>query len=84
MATFNPGTGGTLKSTTIESAALELCTLLQSIEQITSRNSSGKNNIQITYDTDAKSASIRVTLPITQTIDSAGKPVFTADSYLQD
>lgn len=79
MADFNPGTGGDLKSVTPEAAILELAQIIQAAEIAATETI---DNISLTVNTDAETASIAVTLPVTVTTDATGKLVIAAVPYL--
>lgn len=84
MASFNPGTEGTLHSTTLENAALEIAMLLQTQELNTAKNRNGDNNVSITFNSDAGTISISIDLPIEQSLDSTGQITLKAKEYLDD
>lgn len=77
---FNPGTSGELKATTYPAAFLELAQLLATAEQAISPTP--VNNVTISVDLEALTATVTATLPVVPTLDSAGKPVFTATDYI--
>lgn len=80
-ATFDPGTAGTLTNTTIPSAFWEMSLTLQESEEVVQVDDL-PNNISITVDYDAGTATVDVTLPITQTIGATGSITTTAVDYL--
>lgn len=77
---FNPGTAGEIKGSTFPAAFLEAAQLLASSEQ--SVTPTPPNNISISFDLEALTATVTATLPVLPSLDSAGKPVFTATDYL--
>ena len=79
MASFNPGTGGTLKSTSIEAAFLECAEYVQDPE--TALN---LNNVNVTYNSDALNATINATIPVTSTIGTGGAVTYSAVNALSD
>jgi hypothetical protein len=79
-ATFNPGTGGEIKASSFPAAFLEMAQFLASSEQVVTPTA--PNNITIAIDLEALTATVAATLPVVPTVDSAGKPVFTATDYL--
>jgi len=81
MAAFTPGTGGDLKSTSIEAAFVELAQLLQAAEAGNTEPDS-ENFLSLTYDTEAGNAVISASMPISLSVDAAGKTVITATPYI--
>lgn len=81
MATLTPGTGGTLKSTTIEGTLLEVAVLLQQTEEAVTTDPIPEN-VNVSFDTNDGTATISATLPITVAFDANGKPVITAAPYV--
>lgn len=80
MATF---TASSLKSTTLENAALEIITKLQILEADETKNSTGKNFTQLTIDTDRKIASLSFNVPIELTTNATtGAVEIIAQTYL--
>lgn len=80
MAAF---TASSLKSTTLENAALEIITKLQILEADEEKNSTGKNYTQLTIDTDRKIASLSFNVPIELTTNATtGAVEIVAQSYL--
>lgn len=74
---------GAIKSTTHENALLEIAMQMQVKEGNATSNPNNKNNVQVTFNTDAKTCNIQVTLPITQgTNTTTGAIEFTAEEYL--
>ena len=77
MSTFNNG-GGDLVSTNMPAALLELFQKTQSAEI-----AANIDNIQITYDSDALTATAAAALPCTFAADgTTGKVVVTASNYI--
>ena len=79
-STFNPGTGGEIKASNFPSAFLETAQFLAASEQAVTPTA--PNNIAITVDLEGLTATVTATLPVVPSLDSAGKPVFTATDYL--
>jgi hypothetical protein len=77
---FNPGTGGEIKASSFPAAFLEMAQSLAASEQAVTPTA--PNNITIAIDLEALTATVTATLPVVPTLDSAGKPVFTATDYL--
>ncbi|MDJ0737079.1 MAG: hypothetical protein QNJ47_23925 [Nostocaceae cyanobacterium] len=80
MTTFNPGTGGTLNSTTVEAAFMEACQLLQNeeraIEELT-------NNIAVNYFTGDNVVQVSGTFPLVQSVDvTTGKSSFSTSEFI--
>jgi len=80
MAAFAPGTGGDLKSTTLEAALAELATLLQQEESSVTTNP--PNRISINWDGDAGNCQIIANLGFTLTVSSTGVPQTVITPYL--
>ncbi|MDJ0735381.1 MAG: hypothetical protein QNJ47_15210 [Nostocaceae cyanobacterium] len=77
MATFNPGTGGTLISTTVEAAFLEACQLLQNAEVNTE-----VDNIAVNYFTGDNAVTVTGTFPLVQSLSSSGESIFTTTDFI--
>ncbi|MDJ0675513.1 MAG: hypothetical protein QNJ36_09065 [Calothrix sp. MO_167.B42] len=75
MAVLNPGTGGTLISTTYEGAFVEACQLLQNAESDT-------DNIAVNYFTGDNTVQIAGTFPMVQSVDTNGKPIFSTTEFV--
>lgn len=75
MATFDPGTSGTLVSTTFEAAFVEASQLLQNAESDT-------DNIAVNYFTGDNTVQVAATLPLVQSVDSSGKSVFSTSEFV--
>lgn len=74
---------GEIKSTTHENALLELAMKLQVKERDSTSNPNNKNNVQVTFNTDAGTCNIQITLPVTQgTNATTGAIEFKAEEYL--
>lgn len=88
MATFNPGTGGTLKSTTFEGAILELFSLIAGKESDIIRLGDDtyqrKTSYSITEVAGEATYSIGIDLPVLSTIDSSGTLEYQAQEFLSD
>lgn len=80
---FEPGSGGTFKSTNPAQYLIEVLTFIQSKESDPTKNLSGNEIITASIDTDALTYAGSINaLPVTMTIDSTGNTVFTAKEYL--
>jgi len=82
FSAFNPGTGGTLKSTTSPSALLELGQILSNAEKAVVPAEDQPNNLQVTYDLETGTATITANLPITTSADTDGAVKVIASDYL--
>lgn len=81
MSTFNNG-GGALHSTNKPQALLEMAHALASTERAASTADVTLNNITISMDLEAQTATIAATLPIAAALNSSGQVVVTASNYL--
>lgn len=81
MAAITPGTGGTLKSATVEGTLLEVALLLQGLEEAVTTDPIPEN-VNVTLDTNDGTATISATIPISVGFDTSGKPVITATPYV--
>ncbi|MEA5516205.1 hypothetical protein [Nodularia sp. UHCC 0506] len=70
-----------IKSTTKPAGLLELAHLLQA-DELAIGVDTRPDNVNITYDAEAGTATVAATLPITFALDASGKPVATAVDYL--
>lgn len=77
MATFTPG-GGTLKSTTMEQAIIELCERTQELDTALPTPT---GNVGLVYNADGNLATIGLNLPVERSIVS-GKLTYTATDWL--
>lgn len=78
MAPFVPGTGGSLKSTTMEDALLELMVLIRNKEdewEVSPR-------VFLTIDAGAQLATATATLPIVFALDASGSPELNTVEYI--
>ncbi|AFY72961.1 hypothetical protein Syn7502_00829 [Synechococcus sp. PCC 7502] len=85
MSTFTPGTGGTLESTNLPSAFLEVSRVLVQAENTRNAANSGVapiNNITASLSIDGGVASIAATIPIAPTLSTSGVPTIAAQNYL--
>lgn len=80
-APFVP-TGSDLKSTNQPAALLELGFLLQADELALANTTTPPNNVTITIDSEAQTATLAATLPFDYAFDTSGKPVISATNYL--
>jgi hypothetical protein len=78
---FTPGTG-TAKSLTIMGAVLEVSQLLAAAEKAITPETDQPNNIQITYDFEARIIQITATTPFTPTVGVSGEVTLTALDYV--
>jgi hypothetical protein len=74
-----PGTN--IKSTNKPAGLLELAHLLQA-DELAVPADTRPNNVTISYDAEAATATVTATLPITFSLDANGKPVATATDYI--
>lgn len=81
MSIFNNG-GGSLKSTTIPAALLEVANLLAVSEAAASATDDPLNNISVTFDLEARLAQITATLPINISTGNAGNFYGGASNYI--
>lgn len=79
MASFTNG-GGTLKSSTMEQALVELCERTQLLDAALSDPT---GNIGLVYNADGNTSTIGLSLPVTRSIVS-GKLTYTATNFLPD
>lgn len=72
-----------IKSTTLEGGVLEMAQLLQVAEQafVPPSGSAQPNKVQLTINTDAKTASISVTLPLDLLVSPTGAITVIAEPY---
>lgn len=80
MAAFLPGTGGTLKSTTVEDAVVEIVFLVRALEQTLSDPSARKLSVMI--DTVGETITFSGSLGFSSSLSSNGKPLLEATEYL--
>jgi len=78
---FTPGSGGDLQATHKPNAFLEMAFQLQTTEQSISADVR-PNNITITADLEALTASVTGTLPIGTALNTSGQVVVVASDYL--
>ncbi|BDA73064.1 hypothetical protein CAL7716_072300 [Calothrix sp. PCC 7716] len=76
-----PITGNDIKSTHKSAALLEVAMSLQASEFAVPEETR-PNNITVTFDAEARTASVTATLPVTFTADVDGKPVIAATDYI--
>ena len=81
MSTFNPGSGGSLVSTTLPGAMAELALNLHNAEQAISE-AERPTSVTITSDFDSQSLIVTASMPITQQSDASGNIVLVARDYL--
>ncbi|MUL39312.1 hypothetical protein [Gloeocapsopsis dulcis] len=70
-----------VKSDNCVAALLETSMMLQNYE-LSVPEETRPNNITVTFDSEAGSATIAATIPVTITLDPTGKPVITAEDYI--
>lgn len=73
---------GDIKSLTAENALLESAMRIQALERTGANNPDGRNFVNVTFNTDAGTATIAATIPITQTVNPDGTIGFLATEYL--
>lgn len=78
---FNPGSGGTLKSTQLVSAFVEMAQIVANAESAIAE-ASRPNNIQIASDLRAGTMTISFGLPTTITVNAQGQAVVSARDYI--
>jgi hypothetical protein len=78
MANFTPGTG-TIQASSLESAVLVSCQMLQDLEETTLNT---LNNIAVNYFTGDKVVQIEWVTPITTELSTEGKLVISGDNYV--
>lgn len=83
MATITPGTGGTLKSTTLEGALCEALKLLKGYEQDSTKNPANLNYV-FSYNQDFVTNKIDATwsIPVQRLIDTTGGTTYKCAEYL--
>lgn len=81
---FAKGTTGTLKSSNLPAAIIEIAKRIQLLEAQTAKNQSGLNRINITYDSDAATVQLTFESALTISISTDGKTQLTATVYLLD
>lgn len=80
---FTAGSGGTFKSTTIESTVLEVLMYLQFLEADATKNTNGRNFVTGTYNSDTRIYRGTFSLPVAVAIGPNGEAIVTANEYLQ-
>lgn len=80
---YTPGTG-TIKSTNIPSALLEMVQIAQTSELAfnVANPDTPVNNVTVTYDSEAGTATVTATLPIAVSLGVDGRPIIDAVDYL--
>lgn len=81
MATISPGTGGTLKSTTLEKMAVEAALMLQNLEQA-STSATPPNNIAVSFFTGDSVVQIQATFPISVSVSASGQTTINPKEYI--
>jgi hypothetical protein len=79
---LTPGTNGTLKSTTLEGAIIELAVFLNNSELNTTINTASANNISPSFSLDNSAFLTSFNIPATQTVNSDGTVKISATEYL--
>ncbi|WP_088242337.1 hypothetical protein [Calothrix rhizosoleniae] len=77
MTAFNPGTDGTLISTTYEAAFIEAAQRLQDAEAGTD-----VDNISVNYFTGDNTVQVNGTFPMTQSVGTNGQPSFGTTEFV--
>lgn len=72
----------TTTSTTLEGQLLEILSEVQALEATPSSNTSNRNFVSLTVNTDTSIATATVNLPISFAVGTSGKMEVTATSYL--
>lgn len=84
MATVTAGTGGTIKSTTLEAQLQESCMLLQILEVTPANNPDQLDRISVAHDPDTNNFTATFNFPVEQTINDLGQINYSAPDYLTD
>lgn len=79
---FIPGTGADVKSTNVIAAFVEIAQLLSATEKGVTPVENQPDNVQITYDLEASSATISANLPFSTTASASGNITIEALDYL--
>ena len=80
-ASFDPGSGGDLKSNQVPGALLEVFQIVSAAEQAVPGDNK-PNNVSGTFDLDAGTATLTMALPITTVIGPGGNIQIAAVDYL--
>ena len=78
-APLTPGTD--INSTHQAAGLLEVAMLLQASE-LSIPEDTRPDYVSVTFDTDAQTATVAATLPVTFTLDASGQAVATATDYI--
>lgn len=81
MATYTPGTGGTLKSTTLENAFHEALNSAINFEKDTAKNPQNQQKIGLSINAVTRSATGSFTFSLTKEITTAGTISFPVTDY---
>lgn len=84
MASITAGTGGTIKSTTLEAQLQEICMLLQISEATPVNNPDQLDRISVSHDSDTSNFTATFNFPVEQTINPEGQINYSALDYLVD
>lgn len=80
---FNPGTGGTLKSTTAEDAFVELLILMKNAEETEqTTNANFQTRLTISLSMSEKTVTFNGSLTATVVNGSDGRPVINVNEYI--
>lgn len=83
MTTLNPGTGGTLKATTLENAIQEILVWIIATERDIAKNPNQIRNItSLSWDLTTRLFSASYTIPVIKNIDATGNSCFQGKEYL--
>lgn len=82
MGSVVPGTGGTLKSNTIENSLYEALVIASNWENDIAKNPSGEKRIALITDTPSKLFNANFTLKIARELTATGVPSFPVQSQL--
>lgn len=81
---FNPGTNGTLKATNLPAAIVALAKRIQLLEAQSSKNLQSLNRVDIEFNSDAGTVTVKWQTQVDVTIGTTGQTQLTAKTYLTD
>lgn len=81
---FTPGTGGTLKSTDIVSAFVELAQITSNAEKTITPIEDQPNNLQVTYDAETLTITVTASLPAVISFDANGAVLVIPVDYIDN
>lgn len=76
------GSAPTFQATKLEQYCLEVLQYLQALERVAANNPQGRNAISGTFNSDTGLYQGAFSLPVSLTLTTDGKPLFTATEYL--